>query len=146
MVSNGYKIAGIAVLACILGYFLPWVSAGALGFSISINGWQATFGYSFLDTNIGGGDFLYILVLLAPLAVAYLLYNSFRKGGALDRMMDSYVLMGIGALVLVLMLVANGGFGGLGVSLGFGWILCLLAAIGFGVGGFLNYQQLQKVA
>ena len=144
MVSNGYKIAGIAVIACILGYFLPWASYSRLSFTA--NGWQATFGYTLLGYNFSG-DFLMILVLLAPFAAGYLLFNSFRKGGALNRTMDAYVLMGIGALVFVLLVAAYSGFGDTGGPiLGFGWILCLLSGVAFGVGGFLNMQQLSKPA
>ena len=105
MVSKGYMIAGIGAVACLLGFFLPWISV----FGLTVSGWQATFGYNIGGFNVGGGNFLYVLVLLAPFAVGYLLYNSFKKGGMLDKNLDAYGLIGIGVVVLLLLLVASAG-------------------------------------
>lgn len=144
MISKGFKFAGIGAIACLLGYFLPWITAGAFGINISVNGWQETFGMTVAGVGVGSGNFLVILVLLAPIAVGYLAFRSFSNGAALDKMLDAYGLIGIGVVVLLVLLSTSGTANSLGVSLGFGWILCLLSAIAIGVGGFFNYQQIAK--
>ncbi len=148
MLSNGHKIAGVAALVGLLGYFLPWVVANVILVTLSVNGWQSTFGLNIVGTHVGG-NFLLILVLLAPFAVAYLVWRSFMKGGALDRNLDGFGLMGLG-VVVILLLVSFSSRLGSGISplasLGFGWILCLLAGIAMAVGGFLNFWQLRKHA
>jgi len=146
MIPNGLKIAGAAALVCLLGYFLPWITADVILIKLSINGWQSTFGLNIMGTNIGG-NFLLVLVLLAPFAAGYLVVRSFLKGGALDRDLDGFGLMGLGVVVTLLLIGVSSKLGS-GISplagLGFGWVLCLLAAIAMAAGGFLNYQQLTK--
>ena len=46
--------------------------------------------------------------------------------------------------VLIIMLISSNTANSLNVSRGLGWFLCLLAAVAFGVGGFLNYRQAGK--
>ncbi len=146
VLSNGHKIAGVAAVVCLLGYFLPWVVADVILVKLSVNGWQSTFGLNVVGTYVGG-NFLLILVLLAPFAAGYLVWRSFMKGGALDRNLDAFGLMGLG-VVVVLLLIAFSSRLGLGISpfasLGFGWILCMLAGIAMAAGGFLNFWQLRK--
>ncbi len=148
VLSNGHKIAGVAALVCLLGSFLPWVVADVIIVNLTINGWQATFGLNVMG-NYVGGNFLLILVLLAPFAAGYLVVRAFLKGGALDRNLDAYGLMGLGVVVVLLLITVSGKLGS-GISpfasLGFGWILCLLAGIAMVAGGFLNYWQLRKRA
>jgi hypothetical protein len=147
VLSNGHKIAGVGAIACLLGYFLPWITAGSPGFNISLNGWQATFGVNILGTEYGR-HFLVILVLLAPVEVAYLVYRAFKRGGVVNKRSDAYGLIALGIVVLIIMLIssptANSLNNSLNVSRGLGWFLCLLAAVAFGVGGFLNYRQAGK--
>ncbi len=146
VLSNGHKIAGVAAVVCLLGYFLPWVVADVILVKLSVNGWQSTFGLNVVGTYVGG-NFLLILVLLDPFAAGYLVWRSFMKGGALDRNLDAFGLMGLG-VVVVLLLIAFSSRLGLGISpfasLGFGWILCMLAGIAMAAGGFLNFWQLRK--
>ena len=143
MLSNGHKIAGAGAIACLLGYFLPWITAGARGSNISLNGWQATFGVNILGTEYGR-HFLVILVLLAPVEVAYLVYRSFKRGGVVNKRSDGFGLIAIGIVVLIIMLITSHTATSLNMSRGLGWFLCLLAAVAFGVGGFLNYRQAGK--
>ena len=141
MVSTGYKVAGIGAAAGLLGFFLPWVSITAAGYTV--NGWQTAFGYN-IDSGPVGGNFMIVLVLLAPLAVGYLLYQSFIQGGAMDKVLDVYGLIGIGGLVFLLLLWSPNGSGTPGGSLGLGWILCFLSAMAMSAGGYLNLRQLGK--
>lgn len=145
-ISNGHKVAGVAALVCLLGYFLPWIVADVILVKLSINGWQSTFGLNIMGTYMGG-NFLLILVLLIPIAVGYLVWRSFMKGGALDRNLDAFGLMGLGVVVVLLLIGVSSKLGS-GISpfagLGFGWILCLLAGIAMVAGGFLNFQQLAR--
>ena len=143
MISNGHKIAGVGAIACLLGYFLPWITAGSPGFKISLNGWQATFGVNILGREYGR-HFLAILVLLAPVEVAYLVYRAYKRGGVVNKRSDAYGLIALGVVVLIIMLISSNTANSLNVSRGLGWFLCLLAAIAFGVGGFLNYRQAGK--
>ena len=143
MLSNGQKIAGVGAIACLLGYFLPWITAGSRGLNISLNGWQATFGVKILGTEYGR-HFLAILVLLAPVEVAYLVYRAFKRGGVVNKRGDTYGLIALGIVVLIIMLISSGTANSHNMSRGLGWFLCLLAAIAFGVGGFLNYRQAGK--
>ncbi len=146
VLSNGHKVAGAAALVCLLGYFLPWVVADVILVKLSINGWQSTFGLTVMGTYIGG-NFLLILILLAPFAAGYLVVRAFLKGGAIDRNLDAFGLMGLGVVVVLLLVTVSSKLGS-GISpfasLGFGWVLCLLAGIAMAVGGFLNYWQLSK--
>jgi hypothetical protein len=143
MLSNGHKIAGVGAIACLLGYFLPWITAGSPGSNISLNGWQATFGVNIQGTNYGG-HFLAILVLLAPVEVAYLVYRSFKRGGVVNKRGDGFGLIALGIVVLIIMLISSNTANSFNVSRGLGWFLCLMAAVAFGVGGFLNYRQAGK--
>lgn len=140
MFSLGWVVALIGALAGLLGYFLPWYNIVIF----TINGWQATFGVNLGFGNMGGGNFLIILVLLAPFGVGFLFYRYFKRGGVLRKVEDVFALGGIGALILVLLLVASSGVGTIGTSLGFGWILCLLGALAWLGGAFLNFQKSQK--
>ncbi len=146
VLSNGHKVAGVAALVCLLGYFLPWVVADVILVKLSINGWQSTFGLTVMGTYVGG-NFLLILILLAPFAAGYLVVRAFLKGGAIDRNLDAFGLMGLGVVVVLLLVTVSSKLGS-GISpfasLGFGWVLCLLAGIAMAVGGFLNYWQLSK--
>ncbi len=146
--SNGHKITGAAALVCLVGYFLPWVVADVIIAKLPVNGWQATFGLSVMGNDVGG-NFLLILVLFTPIAAGYLVVRAFKKGGALDRNLDAFGLMGLGGLVVLLLFTVSSKLGS-GISpfasLGFGWILCLLAGIAMAAGGFLNYRQLSKRA
>jgi hypothetical protein len=120
---------------------LPWVSITAAGYTV--NGWQTAFGYN-IDSGPVGGNFMIVLVLLGPLAVGYLLYQSFIQGGAMDKVLDVYGLIGIGGLVFLLLLWSPNGSGTPGGSLGLGWILCFLSAMALSAGGYLNLRQLGK--
>ena len=143
MISNGHKIAGVGAIACLLGYFLPWLTSGARGLNISLNGWQATFGVNILGTEYGR-HFLVILVLLAPVEVAYLVYRAFKRGGVVNKRGDTFGLIALGIVVLIIILISSNTAKAYNMSLGLGWFLCLLAAVAFGVGGFLNYRQAGK--
>jgi hypothetical protein len=139
VISNGHKIAGVGAVACLLGYFLPWITAGTPGFPISLNGWQATFGVNILGTEYGR-HFLAILVLLAPLEVGYLIYRAFKRGGVIRKRGDAFGLIALGLMVVVIMLISSGTATAMNVNRGLGWFLCLLAGLAFGAGGFLNYR------
>jgi len=143
MLSNGHEIAGVGAIACLLGYFLPWITAGSSGSRYSLNGWQATFGVNILGREYGK-HFLAILVLLASFAVAYLVYRAYRRGGTVNKRGDTIGLIAVGVVVLIMMLITSSTANSYNGSLGLGWILCMLAAIAFGVGGFLNYRQAGK--
>jgi hypothetical protein len=144
MLTKGQKVAGVGAVVCLLGYFMPWDSVGFLGINdFSMNGWQMTFGINISGIQFGG-DLLIVLALLVPFGVGYLIFRSFRKGGALDRMLDSYGMMGIGVVELATLLLAFSAIRDSGLGLGFGWILCLLSAVVIGAGGYFNLQQLDR--
>jgi len=139
MVSKGYLIAGIGAVAGLLGFFLPWVSLGQEGQG---SGWNATFGYNF---TFGGyrGNILMVVALLFPFVVGYLLYSSFKKGGALVKRRDGFLLIILGVALVLALVIYSGSASKLGASLGFGWILCLVSGLAIGVAGYLNLRQLQ---
>jgi hypothetical protein len=141
MFSRGQLVAGIGAIVCLLGYFLRWGLLGPVNFSM--NGWQITFGTTFNGVK-AGGHILIVLVLLAPIWVGYVIYRSSIKGGALNKRRDAFGLLLVGAGLVVLLLFASRGIANVGMSLGFGWILCLLSALAIGAGGFFNYRQINQ--
>ena len=141
MFSIGWILALIGALAGLIGYFLPWIVTSVPGFSMSLNGWQATFGVNVQHGEVSFVPFWMIVVLLAPFAVGFLFYRYVKRGGVLRKVEDVFALGGIGAVTLVLLLIAPPL---MGPVLGIGWKLCLLATLAWLGGALLNFQKSQK--
>lgn len=134
--NRGYVIAGGAAIIAFIAFFLPYAGVAF----ISVSG--ASLGWVWLE-EIGA------IVVMAVSAILVFRNNAFGMTNTpIDKQIKygRYALLGGGALALLIHLLFLIGFqgsilGSIGVGLGFGWFLFLLAAIGMVVGAVMAYRQ-----
>ena len=146
--SRGHRIASPAATIAIVCFFFPWilVSCGNQP-ALSLSGWQLAAGFTlnlgFYAERIPGEGILFV-VLIAGLAVLAMTYLALRRRTATK--LESYSLVGLGALplvVLLLELVGRSDTIQVGVTVKpqvglWGLVLGYIAVI---IGGVLNLAQ-----
>lgn len=103
--SKGHKVASPGAAVAVVCFFLPWILVSCGGQSVgSFSGWELAAGTTvragFSQQNVPGSPLLF-LVLLAGLAALAVVYYAWKRGNATPT--DSYALIGLGALPLVIL-------------------------------------------
>jgi hypothetical protein len=130
LLNNKTLIIRIAFAALIFFLFLPMVSVSAFGASVgAYSGW-----------NLISGNFLMILLLLMPIGVLVVSFvQSLKKYESLAAIIASI----LGFILLLVATSGSGNYMGLvGVGVGAGWILSLLAYLA--VLGLFIYHAVMK--
>ncbi len=138
--NRGYLIAGIGGLVGLIAFFLPYITFSFLGVGGSVGG--ASLGWVWFEE----------IAALVVTAVAVVLIYRNNAFGLTNMPVEKqilygrYALIGGGALALLIHLLfaltfhnAVAGFD-IGISLGFGFWVFLIAAIAMIVGGVLAYR------
>ena len=148
---KGHKLASPAAVIGIICFFLPWIMVSCGNQEIvSFSGWELAAG---TEVSIGFGQTEQLpgspelfLVLLPALAVLALAYRALRHGST-SKFYDGTAVIGLGALALVVALLALGGEDpselaaqGITVDYRIGYWGTVLAYIGVTVGGILNIR------
>jgi hypothetical protein len=132
--GTGAAVGIIGSILVLIGIFLPWVSAGAYGFSISFSGWDI----NSISGTLGLGAIWQVMGLLA-IGLICVVFS----------IMEAVVAKIAGALVLVLgiisALIAFTAWNELspissipGASIGFGIWICIIGSIIVAIGGLIG--------
>ena len=146
---NGHRVASPAAVLAILFFFMPWVFASCgtrpLG---AFSGWDIATGIK-IDTGFGAqrypGSPIIILVLFVALIVLGLAYFAWQRGRS--NKLDSYGLIGLGLVTLVLiylissMAKKDAASEGLLFEFMYGLWGTVISYIGIVIGGIMNLRQ-----
>jgi hypothetical protein len=110
--SNGHKISASSAVLAVLFFFLPWIMVSCNGQELTKpSGWQLAAGYT-IDTGFGSeripGEPILFFVLIASLIVLGLTYLAFKRGGSITKL-DGFGLIALGALSIIVMIIAFSG-------------------------------------